>query len=325
MRFRNILNKFPAPEYLDVPFSALVFSDTKIKTLNLDKRTLKPISFSEVDIEPGIIQSGVIKNEDALVESLNKVKSSLNSEFVRFIFPDEASYVFTVNVPVVEGKDASESISFVLEENVPLPLDDITFDFEVVSVKENRDSEGKRELNAKAVVIAMSFAVLESYLKVLDKVSLTPLLCVNESHSMARAVVPDEKDGASTVICVHANSVGIYITSGRLVEFSSTLAISPDDSESFTSLVVAEFNKVLNYWKNNNPEEYKNNVKGQLKCFVCGLSPVCKSVEKAMKSNTEISVSLANVWTNAFSLENYIPDISFEDSLRLGSAIGLFV
>jgi hypothetical protein len=44
-----------------------------------------------------------------------------------------------------------------------------------------------------------------------------------------------------------------------------------------------------------------------------------------MKNNTEISTSLANVWVNAFSLQDYIPDMSFEDSLRFASAVGLFV
>lgn len=324
MRFKSLLNKFPPPEYLDVPFSGIVFSDTKLKFLELNRRTKKPTVFGEIDIEPGVLQSGVIKNESSLINALNKIKPSLKSNFVRYVVADEVSYTFTTNVPVFEGKDAGESVEFILEENVPLPLADTSFDFAVVKVRENKEGESGN-FSAKVVVTAVSTSVVESYNKVLRDVGLLPMLCINESQSIARAVVSEDKEGSSAIICIHANSVGFYITSGRLVEFSSTLAISPDDTNSFALLVTEEFNKVFDYWRSKNPEEWDVASKQVFKCFVCGKSNIAKRVESAMKKNQEVSSSLANVWTNAFSLEKYIPDISFEDSLRFGSAVGLFV
>src|SRR3989344_965097 len=311
MRFANLLNKFPPPKFLDVPFSGIVFSDTKIKTLVLDKKNHKLVSFSESEIPTGIIESGIVKNEQALTEVLTKEKSKLSSPFVRFVIPDEVSYTFSASVPVSAAKDISESVEFILEENVPLPLSDISFDFTPLGVV---------DFSATVIVTAVSSSSLASYLGVLRSASLSPLSCTNESQSMARSVIPENNKGNYAIICIHTNSVGIYITSGNIVEFSSTLAISPDDSESFASMVTLEFKKVLDYWKDKNTSS-----RDLIHCFICGRHEVAKKVEQEMQKNSTIKTSLANVWTNTFSLQEYIPDMSFEDSLRFGSAVGLFV
>lgn len=312
MHFKSFLSKFPPPEFLDVSFSGLVFSDNKIKVLTLDKSNFHPVFSKEVDLEPGIIEEGLVKNEESLIKSLSSIRAMVKSPFVRVALPDQISYVFSAKVPVQPDKDARESVAFILEENVPLPLADISFDFIPLGLEEKEGT-----FSANVVVTAVSSAVESAYLKALEAAEFETLLCISESQSMARSVIPrmDRKSQENfALICVHNDSVGIYLTYKGVVKFSSILAISPEESESFASLVITEFKKISDYWK-----------EGNLKCILCGRHEICKKVLKAFEMTGGFSVSLANVWVNAFSLQNYIPEISFEDSLHFAGAVGLFL
>lgn len=321
MQFKKLLHKFPVPEFLNPHFSSMVFSDTKLKVLVLDKRNNHPLFFKEADLPAGIIESGTIQDTGALVQAISEIKSELKSDFVKFAVPDQISYIFSSSVPVYPGKDASEAVSFILEENVPLPLSDISFDFTPVRVKQTENNP-----TAQMVVTAVSSTTIASYTACLKEAGFEPLLCINESQAIAASVIPRAQIGNSVIICVHSDNVGIYVTRGNLVEFSSILAISPNDSGSFASLVITEFKKVVSYWREKNPNREKSEEQDtELDCYLCGRHDVCKPIINEMSKVPGVRASLANVWVNAFPLQDFIPDISFEDSLRFAGAVGLAI
>lgn len=314
---KKFLEHFPPPKYLDPPYTAVVFSDNAIRMLVLDKKNNHPVFFSETPLPAGIIEMGKIKNEEALSNILVEKRVELKTPFVKFSIPDETSYIFTAKVPVTEG-NAKESVGFILEENVPLPLPDISFDFGVQKI-----DQVEAGFTADVAVIAVSTTLISSYVNCLEKAGLEPISCVNESEATAYAVVPRDSDMVSAIVHVHRESVGIYIVSNRFVEFSGITPLSPSDSiELRAESVKQEFLKAVEYWSGR--VKKGESAVDFLPCYLCGEYEIMKRLSEFL-AGPNVRVSLANVWVNLFSLNEFIPPISFEESLRVASGVGLFL
>jgi len=302
---------------LDPDFTALVFSDANIRLLALDRANFHTENFLEISLAEGAIVSGVIKKEGEIVKVLEGLKEKVKSPFVKFAVPDEISYVFTASVSVSAGQTAEEPVSFILEENVPLLLSDISFDFTPLNIEKSENG-----FKSKMLVTAVSSSIIESYTKVLKEAGFVPIYCVNESQAIARSIVPSTANENAAIVYVHRNIVGIYITEGQIVEFSSTIQIPPNSSPKlFTSFVTAELKKSLDYWR----EKAGKDKARIINCYLCGKYEECKLVIEDAGKLGEVAVRFGNVWQNTFSLADYIPEISFEDSLRFAGAVGLFL
>ncbi len=322
MKSSKFLDFFPPPDLLDVPYGALVFSDYHIKAMRLNRRSLHPDFSFEAELAPGVMESGVIKNEEEVVKILSSIPKSLGTSFVKMAVPDHISYVFTAKVPALPGKDLEESISFIMEENVPLPFADISFDFSVLGLE-----KGNEGMLASVAVTAVSKSIIDVYVRAIQKAGIEPIFCCSESQAMAKAVIPKEELGYFAMIYTHKDMVSVYITSGQNIIFSSFAQLPPSSSpELFASFVRAESIKAIDYCREKGLFSKKDSKEeANVKCILCGIYEISLVVGNLLSKEKNISVSIANVWTNAFSLEDYIPDISFDKSLLFGGAIGLFL
>lgn len=312
MKFHSIVDKFAPPEFIDVPSAALVFSDTSIRYLYLDHLTKKPLLYLDLDLEPGLIVSGQIKNPEKLVKTLAEIRKISRTPFVKFAIPDETSYVFSARVPVLPGKEAYESVAFVLEENVPIPLAESNFDFLPQIVE--RDAGGFR---AEIVATATSSTLVESYVSLLQQAEFEPILCVNESQAIAKSVVPKTFLGNSMIVYIHKNNIGLYATKGQVVEFSSTSKV---EGNNYAQTIVSELVNMHKYW-----EEHERINRHEVRYFVCGHYDICHECLGEMNRIESVKARMADVWSNVFDIEGYLPEISFEDSLKFAGAIGLLI
>lgn len=315
------MDLFPPPQFLDVPFGALVFSDYHLKAMRLNSRTLHPEFSMEIPIPKGVMEFGVIKNEEEMSKILSEVSKSLGTPFVKFAVPDQISYVFTTSIPVAPETNLEESIASIIEENVPLSLSDTVFDFNIIKLVKEGGSN-----TALVAVTAISKSTIESYVTCINKAGMDVLLASGEAQAMAKSVIPRKSDGYFAVIYIHKDMVNIYVSQGQNIIFSS-FAQLPDNSATslFDSFVRAELIKSINYCKEKNIlENDPSGAEPEVRCLVCGVYDLAVSVGNLLAKDG-YRVSLSNVWTNTFSLEEYVPDISFDKSLLFAGAIGLFL
>jgi hypothetical protein len=275
----------------------------------------------EVPIPKGVMEFGVIKNEEEMAQILSEASKGLGTPFVKFAVPDQISYVFTASVPVALGTDLEESISSIIEENVPLSLSDTVFDFNITKLIKDNGSN-----MAEVAVTAMSKSTVESYIACINKAGMDALLISGEAQAMAKSVIPKGSNGYFAIIYIHKDMVNIYVSSGQSIIFSSFAQLPQNSATSlFDSFVRAELIKSINYCKEKGLlKEDVPLAEASVRCLVCGVYDLSVSVGNLLAKDG-YTVSLANVWTNAFSLEEYVPDISFDKSLLFAGAIGLFL
>ena len=310
----KILDYLPPPKFLNIPFAGLSISDGALRCIQFGKKggEIYIEKYAEKIIPAGIVNSGQINNIEELKKILQTLKKDLHLDYVRVSLPEEKAYLFTTTIPAVKQNEIRGVIESKIEDNVPLPGAELIFDYELID-------NHKRE-NLDVVVSAAPVGVVSTYVGLMESAGLVPLSLEIESQAVARALL--KKDSAGTVMIVHfgQEKVGLYVASGGVVHFTSTSALK-GESINNPEYLSQEIKKLGEYW-----HELKENLakpeKKISQIIICGENFADKLITY-IGTHNKTPTTLGNVWANAFDVGNVAPIISFSDSLRYVSAIGL--
>ena len=170
--------------FLKKKFNAfgLDISDLSLKIAKLEKTGdfLKLVSFGEIEVPSGIIEEGEIRDEKSLTgivkNSLNQIKGKrLKTKYVVASLPEEKSFLDLIQIPKVKGEELASAVRFEAENHIPLPLEEVYFDFEKI---EPISSHLKYQ---EVLVAACPKKIVDSYLRVLKNARLQPLAFEVES------------------------------------------------------------------------------------------------------------------------------------------------
>ena len=107
-------------------------SDLSLKIIKLKKKGKKIDldSFGLERIEPGIIKSGEIKDEQALTRTIKKAigkvqGQKLDTRYVTASLPEEKSFLKIIQIPKMAEEDLNNAVLFEAENYIPLPLEKV--------------------------------------------------------------------------------------------------------------------------------------------------------------------------------------------------------
>lgn len=312
MNISSFLKYFPLPKFISPTRVGISFSDLSVKAVFFENGSFgSNIKSLILPLDPGVIKEGIIIEKDILTEKLKEIKQKIEVSFVSFAIPDEITYIFNCIVPVVEGRDATESIAFSIEENIPISLADAVFDFVPISVR-----IGENGYEGNFIVNACTRKEVLNYIEVLEDAGFIVLGALPESQSVANVVVPKGISGFSTIVHIRDNRVGIYLVNGGIVTFVTIRALTQD---AYEKEVIDEYDKFKEYYS-----KYGGSKDVLIKnLFVCGEFEYAKrAVSIISKNYPGISVSLANIWHNLLSLHEETPNLPYDKSLSFAGSIG---
>lgn len=314
MEFKFLYKYFPPPRFLKPSHIGISLTDSSIKAVAFNGPLPNPdLKSIVVPMEKGVITGGNINNIPEVIKGLSAIRESLNSHFVLFTIPDELAYIFSVSIPVVKGSNATESVAFTIEENVPFSLADTVFDFIPLKV-----GASENEYKASVVVAACVKREVEKFTEVFHKSGFDPVGCIPESQAVTNAIIPKNFEGISYIIHPSENRVGIYLVCDNTVCFSTLRSILDGD---YKKQFMDEYTRFVEYALKYSQGENAGTVKN---IFVCGEFEYAKKIVEAVIESEETAknAKLANVWTNVLRIEKDEPNISYEDSLNLAGPIG---
>lgn len=306
---KQFLKLFPPPLFLNIPYAGLDISDDAIHCVEYSKgvKSLKIHRLGMKKLEPGIVDSGIIKKEDELIKILTSLVQELKIHTVKASLPEERMYLFKTEVPNTNEDEIRQNIEFKLDENVPLAPSDALFFFELFNNKNVKDKK-------YASVSVAPRDLINSYLKVIQGSGLEVLSFEIQPKAIARAVLPLGSLDTQIIVYSTNNKVGIYIVCAGVVCFTSTITITNDSD---VNILKNELKKVYLYWN-----EYGEG-KSINKIILCGKDSVKNADNSSISPDPKIPIEVGNIWQNAFSTDHYIPSISFNDSLEYVIAAGL--
>ncbi len=206
----------------------LDISDLSLKIIKLRKKgkSFSVASFAQVSIEPGIIEKGVIKNEEALAKIIqaacrNVEGQKLTTKYAVVSLPEERSFLQVIQMPKMDEDELASAVPFEAENYIPLPMSEVYLDFQAIEpIKDHLD-------HLDVLLVAMPKKIVNSYVSCLKKAGLIPLILEIESEAIARAMIKDEASPAPVaLIDLGTNGTDFIVFAGRSVQFTHSIPVS---------------------------------------------------------------------------------------------------
>ncbi len=349
---------FPMPKLLMPRAAGVDISDSSIKWLSLEafEKGLRVQTYGDIPIGPGIVQSGVIKDVDALAEELKKVRKELKGvTCAHAALPEEAAYVFGMQVPrgTPRGQILS-MIEFEFEGRVPIPPDAAVFDYSTIA----RDEiPGVEEIS----VVVFPRDIAEAYVQAFAKAGITLLSLEVEARSIARAVSSSDADEPITLLVDFGRArTGFAVVKRGLPIFTSTvevggdlidrilvekLAMSHEDAEKFkndegllamqkgkspqleavsgaAAALADEVSRHHHYWDTRR-NEHGERMTPVGRVLLVGGNSNLRGLSDYISGRVQATAMRGNVWRHIAGFNDYIPPIDKHNSLQYATAIGL--
>ena len=336
MKSKRFFDSFPPPTFLTTPSVGIAIENDVLRVVDFANKhgqtTLKKTD--EIKLEAGTLNAGDIAKPDKLAAAFQKIRTDHGVRYARLALPEEKSYVYEIVLPMPEaGETLAEAVEFSLSQNIPLSPAEVVFDFEVI--------EGPFPVNSvqsvRLIVCAYPSVLAETWADILKQAGITAISLIPESQAVARAVVQD--GDMRTVILAHflKDKTILAIVSQGFVCFATTVSHAIENpekilashegekiAESVELLAVRdELAKIYSYWMSKQAIKSPKDPKSIKSIIVTGHVSNMSDVSDYLSKNISIPAMLGNVWVNAFSLDKFVPEIEFEQSLPLAAAIGV--
>ena len=347
----------PPPVYLKMSAIGLDISDRSIKYAELAKKGdfFELARFGRTVLPEGLLQSGEIKNAPELKKFLKSVFKDLSGSSIIISLPEERAFVELVSLPKISEEDIRGALELQIDEHIPLPAEEAIFDYEIV--------HGSGGDHVDVEVVAFPKKLVESYVEIVRDIGLMPIAAEMEAEALSRSVIPlDFTDTAMIVDFGRTRSSFIIVSSG-VVRFTSTVKVAgealdealaksfsvglfeaerikkekgfvrtKENQEVFNTLlpvvsaICDEISRYLGYWKNHAEHVHNSSGKSEVgQIFLSGGDVNLIGLSEYLTYKLKLPVKLANPWANISYSKNYVPEISYKESLSYATALGLAI
>ena len=348
---------------LEKEIFGLDISDRSLKIVNLKKKKNSFVlsSFNQIEIEPGIIENGVIKNENALVKIIKSLLKSIKggkikTKYVAASLPEEKSFLQVIQMPGMEEEELKSAVVFEAENYIPLPMSEVYFDFEAVNPVKGHSN------HVDVLIAATPKKIVNSYVSCLRGAGLIPAILEVESQAIARALI---KNYASThpiiLIDFGKTSTAFIVFAGHSIRFTcsipfsseqltqaiaKSLGISLEKAEKIKSKydvsgtktdarskkifeavdpilegLVAQIKKYSDFYQSHASHEHLSSDYDIEKALICGGGASLKGLPSFLSKKLGLPVELGSFWID-FPSKKAVGGIS-KESLSFTTALGL--
>lgn len=341
------------PNFLRFSGAGINISDHSVKLMDLKPQgdQLIPKQFASMSIPEGAVSSGSIEDRSAVARVLKKLRNRFGVSHVRLSIPEENGYIFNIKMPPLKESELREALSLRLPEQVPLPPDKVVFDFDITHQKEN---------GARFVTVSvLPQEIVVEYMHICNEAGLRPLSFEIEAQTISRAVISPNNSASVMVVDIGKSRTGLFIVDSQTVKYTSTLQMGGDrlteavkksmdisleeaeelkqeegfvknahTRERYTALTnavsvfVDEINRRFGFWHTHSDEiGHKGNDIDKI--ILVGGNASVPGLADHIAESLDVPVEIGDVWTNAFDINEFVPELDFRHSLTYTSAIGL--
>ncbi|MBU6370634.1 MAG: pilus assembly protein PilM [Patescibacteria group bacterium] len=306
---------FRVPRYLSLASAGVIIGGRSIRYVSFAESGggIRLDRFGEIALPTSAMKDGDIADPDMVVKALGEVRKHIGESFVRIAVPEEKTYLFDTDIPVVKGTNVAESVSFKIEENVPLAEKEVAFEYDVIK---------KTDASLAASVSVMPKRTVAAFADACEKAGFPLAGLELESSMIARAVVPTGDRRALLLVDIGEDRTLLVLVADGIARFSSIADVTRQAAEAEPALLSGEIGKFSGYLSSKDggnvalPAAFDAVV-------LSGAGANIPHLAAAIGRAAGAPAIQANVWKNAFDVNVAVPRLAFADSLRFAAAVGL--
>lgn len=313
----------PVPAWLSLGAAGLDITDRAVRVVKLARGAhgLAPVCAAEVCVEPTAAApdpQGIRRTAcKTLAEAVALAAEDCKLRAVVASIPERKTYTFVASVPIVAGESLSQALEFRVQENVPLPPDEVAFDYQIIG----EGHAGHVDLAVTAVPRAEVAAVIG----LVESAGLEVVGLETEARALARALVPKGDLAPCLLLNVEPAAVTAAIVERGVVQFSSILTVSGekaalDLASPEAKALREEVNQLLVYWFTGTPDGYRPKIEDAV---LGGPYAAAPGLVDFLAKGLQIRVRPGDAWANCFERGAFVPDIPRAHSFAFSAAAGL--
>ncbi len=343
---------FAPPRYLAPSFCGIDLSTSGIKAVRLVEGVhgLTLAGYADVRLPSGAYTDGEIVDRVAVVAALSSAAKEADISTTSATLPESKSYLFETVASGVSEAEWRLAVEQHLEELVPLPPAETTFD--IVRTGQNK--------NGEPLVTGIGFAhrVVGDTLSAFDQAGIRVEALEGETFAAARSLLPHGDDSTTLIIDVGRSTTKIAVVVRRVPHFATTIGIGghsltlavqkhfgvteeearkvkaergivpvPGNEDylaamlSTVSAIRDEISRRLDYW-----QEKMATVGAHApvtRAILVGGNASVRGLPEYLEGALKVPVVVGDVFTNLASRDTWIPSLDFTESLAYAAAIGL--
>jgi type IV pilus assembly protein PilM len=347
---KKIFNK--ANEIIGLDLSDL---SAKVFQLGYDGEYEKILSYGSVKIPQGSIIDGEIIKKELVISSIKKALSSagpkkIKTKKVICSIPETKAFLRIISIPNMDEGEIKEAIKWEMEANIPLPIDQVYYDWQVL-----RSTFLEEKNKMSILVVAVAKSSVDPILEVIEMAGLDPVGLEIESIAQDRSLVDfSKKDKTIMVVDIGDRRTSFSITRDGIPCFTSSiplsgqsiteaiaksLSISTEEAEktkinygigsdlkndqifksvkSIIDSLALEIERSIDFFINE--LKYSEKIDS---IIICGGGANTKGLILYLSKKTKRSLQLGDPWIN-LNFGKKIPIINRNESVQYSTVIGL--
>jgi type IV pilus assembly protein PilM len=173
------------------PSIGIDISTSSIKIVSIKKGEdghFDLIAFGKEYIPENTIVDGEIKDFKSVSKAFENIFSNSENPFPKTKYvvaslPEEEAFLRVFELPPIKQEEFSSALKFEIEANIPLSLDEVYYDYEIVCSQSN-------VCNCEVLVNAVPKKIVDSYINFFKQNNFKPLALEIESTATKRAILP---------------------------------------------------------------------------------------------------------------------------------------
>jgi len=159
-------------------------------------------------------------------QAISSIMEEAKIETRRAVFsiPDFSSFFTNFELPPMMKEELSQAVVFEARKHIPLPLKDVTIDWEIIG-KEDVD---KKRARWKILLVAVSNDMISQYQSIANFSNLELVALEAEAFGLARALAPKEEKQIVSLVDIGAQSSTCNIIENGFLRKSYSFSVSGD-------------------------------------------------------------------------------------------------
>ncbi len=157
---------------------------------------------AEILLPDGVFADGILKQSAILTEGLKRLRWSakIDTPYIAVCFPEAFAFTRGLMLPAIPLEEVGEAVLWRAKDLFPFPVEEIYFDWKVLSKTENE---------YKLAVVAVQKKIIDPLIDVLVQAGLRPLSFEPDASAIARLLVlkPDQH-----ILVADINKKVAYVT-----------------------------------------------------------------------------------------------------------------
>lgn len=206
---------------LDIGSSAV-----RAAEIGIDRNQRRLRRFAQVGMSPGAVVDGEVVNPGAVSEALRRLwtEGGFSSNKVVLGVSGHRLIVRQADVPALNEADLRSALKFDAQELIPIPMEDATFDFQILEQGGGTDDSGRSTM--RILIVAAHKELLRGHLVALKEAGLEAIAIDASPLALMRVVPPTGQDeGVEALVAIGAELTTVAVRQDGVPGFIRSLAV----------------------------------------------------------------------------------------------------